>query len=252
MGGVSHPRVGLVSWKVTILIFSSVLSKLTPLPFTRYRFTATLISLILEGGYQSPHRTIDKYVEEFTCFRPTDGKDWSDREPNIPSIFIGDIVTKLGFDKMSESSCFLNLTVSNCINPHSPSIDPAQANTLCSALYDQVLYGQYNLDSFGRDEQNLFVEYGFARNKWDEPAIDEPLAILAALHWVNQITRFSMFRYLSQNIHKHFPRENGFEAYLIFYIRKVFESTPILDEIFAFRSDFKQRGGGRRRSPVAA
>jgi hypothetical protein len=34
--------------------FSSILSKLRPFPFARYRLTSTLISLILEAGYQSP------------------------------------------------------------------------------------------------------------------------------------------------------------------------------------------------------
>jgi hypothetical protein len=206
MGGVSHPRLGLVSWKVTILIFSTILSKLTPLPFARYGFTASLVSLILEAGYQSPHRTIDEYVEAFTCFRPMDGKHWSDREPDLPSNFIRDRVTKLDFNKMSESSCFPDLTVSNCLQPLSPSIGVAQADTLgstlhsdmlgsplhndtlSSPLHNQVLSGRYDLDSFSEKEGNIFVECGFARNKWNWPVIDEPLAILAVLYWVNQTT----------------------------------------------------------------
>ena len=90
-----------------ILIFASSLSKLTPLPFVRYRNTATLITLILQGGYRSPHRTIDEYVEAHTGFRPTDGKIWADRESPLPTGFISGSVTKLNFEKMSESSRFL-------------------------------------------------------------------------------------------------------------------------------------------------
>ena len=99
--------MGLVSRKVTILIFASSLSKLNPLPFARYRHTATLITLILQGGYRSPHRTIDKYVDAYTGFRPTDGKIWADREPPLPGGFIDPWVTKLNFEKMGESSRFL-------------------------------------------------------------------------------------------------------------------------------------------------
>ena len=76
--------------------------------FTRYRNTATLVSLMLEGGYQCPHRTIDEYVEAFTGFTPADAKDRTEREPKLPSDF--DFETKvstLTFKKMSESSRFL-------------------------------------------------------------------------------------------------------------------------------------------------
>jgi hypothetical protein len=50
---------------------------------SRYRSTAVLITLILEGGFCCPHRTLDKYVEVFTGFRPTDGKRWTD-PPVLP------------------------------------------------------------------------------------------------------------------------------------------------------------------------
>jgi len=99
--------LGLVSRKVTILIFASNLSKLTPLPFARYRYTATLVTLILQGGYQSPHRTIDEYVKMYTGFRPTDGEIWADRELPLPVGFMDTSVTKLNFEKMGESSRFL-------------------------------------------------------------------------------------------------------------------------------------------------
>ena len=79
-----------------------------PSPFPRYRFTATLILLVLEGGCQCPHRTINAYVEAFTGFTPTDGEDLVIQEPPFPIHFdIKKRVTKLNFEKMGESSSSL-------------------------------------------------------------------------------------------------------------------------------------------------
>jgi len=59
-------------------------------------------------GYQCPHRTIDEYVKAFTGFRPTDGKDLTDNEPELPpDSDLENRVSKLNFEKMGESSRFL-------------------------------------------------------------------------------------------------------------------------------------------------
>ena len=50
-----------------------------------------------------------------------------------------------------------------------------------------------------------------------------------------------MFRHLYRNIGNHAPRKNGFEAYLAFYLRKVFETTPTLDTVFTLRKEFVRR-----------
>jgi hypothetical protein len=71
--------------------------------------------------------------------------------------------------------------------------------------------------------------------------IDEPLAILAAMGWFTPSPRFSMFNRLHNDIDKHSPCQNGFEAYLAFYLRHVFVTAPALDEVFTFRYDFTQR-----------
>jgi len=81
---------------------------LNPTAFARYRSTATLISLMLETGFQSPHKMIDAYVEAFTDFQPTDGKPWIDLEPDFPNHFqMENVVTRLKFEKMSESPYLL-------------------------------------------------------------------------------------------------------------------------------------------------
>ena len=106
MEGVPQPRLELVPWKVTVLIFSSSTSKLTR-HFARYRNTATLVSLMLAGGYRCPHRTIDEYVKVFTNFTPTDADNWTVHEPLLLDFDCNATVTKLSFEKMSESSRFL-------------------------------------------------------------------------------------------------------------------------------------------------
>ena len=68
--------------------------------------------------------------------------------------------------------------------------------------------------------------------------IDEPLAILAAVSWLDRSTEFSIFNFLRRDIRKHSTRQNGFKAYLAFYLRYVFEMTPALNEVFTFRNDF--------------
>jgi len=76
-----------------------------PTLFARYRSTATLITLILEAGYQCPHRTIDEYVKAFTDFRPTDAENWTKTEPQLPFDFkLKTKISTLTFEKMSESS----------------------------------------------------------------------------------------------------------------------------------------------------
>jgi len=77
--------------------------KAKPAPLARYRSTATLVSLILQGGHQSPHRTLDYYVKGFTGSTPTDGERWTTCEPPLPSMFE---IAKLSFERLSESSCF--------------------------------------------------------------------------------------------------------------------------------------------------
>ena len=64
----------------------------------RFRSTATLVSLILEVGYQSPHRTINSYVEKFTAFRPTDADNWAKQEPELPEL---PAFSTLNLDRMS-------------------------------------------------------------------------------------------------------------------------------------------------------
>ena len=113
---------------------------------------------------------------------------------------------------------------------------------LCAVLYGQIVYGHYTLAPFmPEDDVKTFIEHGFARSKSKENVIDEPLVIMALCTWFSDNGHFSVLQYLRQDVGKHAPRKNGFEAYLAFYLRKVFENSPRLNDVFTFRSDFACR-----------
>jgi hypothetical protein len=122
-------------------------------------------------------------------------------------------------------------------------IGDAQETTLSHAIYDQLLYGRFSLVAFSCKEKEDFVQYGFARyvNQGKEVMFDEPMPILAAYKWLDSHGKFSLDECMRRNISNHAPRQNGFESFLIFYTRLVFETSPVLSEIFTFRSDFARR-----------
>jgi hypothetical protein len=91
------------------------------------------------------------------------------------------------------------------------------------------------------DDIESFIEYGIARTRKDDHVIDEPLVIMAAWNWLNRNGHFNILNSLQRRIGEHAPRKNGFEAYLAFYLRKVFQKAKRLDDVFTFRSDFDLR-----------
>jgi len=122
--------------------------------------------------------------------------------------------------------------------------DPMQVRTLAGVLFDQMLYGTYSLMAFSVEEQVPFIEYGFARTKAGpsspQTVLDEPVAILAAMTWVDQNAQLSFSEALQHDIGKHSNTGNGFENYLAFYVRTFFEMPKKLDELFEFRSNFNK------------
>ena len=92
-----------------------------------------------------------------------------------------------------------------------------------------------------KDDIKAFIEYGFARTRSGEAVIDEPLAIMAAWKWYDDNRQFSLLNCLQEDVGKYSPRKSGFEAYLAFYLRKVFETAPRLNDVFTFRENFRLR-----------
>ena len=104
-----------------------------------------------------------------------------------------------------------------------------------------MLLGQCRLHEYSDQLKYSFVQYGFARFERHTAVIDEPLAILAAIEWLSQNPKFSLFNRLHRDVDKHSPRQNGFEIFLSFYLRHVFATSPALEDVFTFRSDFAER-----------
>jgi len=115
-----------------------------------------------------------------------------------------------------------------------------QCDALANAVFFQIVYGSYSLSSIDSEHRAKFVRYGFARHKAGAggEVIDEPLMIFSALKWFSKLKQFSLLDCLRRDIGMHSPRRNGFEAYLAFYMRQLFEVPQILDAVFTFRSDF--------------
>jgi hypothetical protein len=94
---------------------------------------------------------------------------------------------------------------------------------------------------FSEEEQARFIEFGFARTKAGpispQTVLDEPVAILAAMTWVDKNGLLSFSEALRHDIAKH---SNGFENYLAFYVRAFLETPKKLEELFEFRSDFNK------------
>jgi len=114
---------------------------------------------------------------------------------------------------------------------------------LANAVFSQFVYGSYSLSSINSPHRAIFVQYGFARHKtgiW-AAVIDEPLIIFAASTWLKKQQQFSLLDCLRQDTHIHSAHRNGFEAYLAYYIREIFETSQNLDAVFTFRSDFASR-----------
>jgi hypothetical protein len=118
-----------------------------------------------------------------------------------------------------------------------------QVTVLSHVLYDQLLYGRFSLGAFSPKEKDDFVRYGFARyvNHGKDVTFDEPIVILAVYHWLVLKGKFSLYECALHNLSNHASRQNGFEAFLVLYMRLVFETSPVLSEIFTFRSDFARR-----------
>jgi len=114
---------------------------------------------------------------------------------------------------------------------------------LAEAVFTQFVYGSYSLSLIDSPHGAIFVQYGFARYKTGTRAdvIDEPLIIFAALTCLKKQKQFSLLDCLRRDIHMHSARRNGFEAYLAYYIREIFETSQNLDAVFTFRSDFASR-----------
>lgn len=89
--------------------------------------------------------------------------------------------------------------------------------------------------TLGKDEA-IYVEYGFARFVDAETktvAVDEPLVLLAATHWIN-LNHRSSYKFFAKQIHLHDPDSNGFENYIAYCLDMVFSIRRRISDVFMF------------------
>ncbi|KAG6865084.1 hypothetical protein C0991_005228 [Blastosporella zonata] len=178
----------------------------------RHRFTAGYVAELLDNHFRSPHTLLNKYIKFFTDFTPTDGQEYVDAE------------------------CSTGISISSRyrLDFHKLSKNPDMLTTI-HQLTTHYLMRSVLPDSLGEDEKT-YVEYGFAR--FVDPdthtvAVDEPLVLLAATHWINKNYRTS-YKFFAKQIHVHDPVSNGFENYIAFCLSLAFSKKQRLDEIFTF------------------
>jgi len=89
--------------------------------------------------------------------------------------------------------------------------------------------------TLGKDEAT-YVEYGFARfvdSDTKTVAVDEPLVLLAATHWINAHHQ-SSYKFFAKHISFHDSSSNGFENYIAFCLDVVFSVKRRLNQVFSF------------------
>ncbi|KAG6827376.1 hypothetical protein H0H92_012050 [Tricholoma furcatifolium] len=179
----------------------------------RHRFTAGYVAELLDNGFQNPHRLLNKYIEFFTDFMPTDAQQFVDAEGSAVSISSR---YRLDFRKLTKS--------------------PAMIDKVHELTTHYLMRSAFP-GSLGKDEKT-YVEYGFARftdSATNTVAIDEPLILLSATHWINKNHRTS-YSLFAKEIHLHTSSHtyNGFENYLAFCLNLAFSQPQRVDKVFSF------------------
>lgn len=175
----------------------------------RHRFTATYISRLIQTSFQSPHRVLNDFVYGMTNFRPSDQDD--DSPPPI------ELVKPRGFDfsKLKD--------------------DPELLRQVAGFMLDYIFNGKpRNLGSLA-DER--LVEYGVARfGDKKEIIVDEPLALLAAVHYFVTETSWSLRYFLKDGLTTANESARGiaFEHLGAYLIGLAFRSPARLSDVFQF------------------
>ncbi|KAF8057442.1 hypothetical protein FPV67DRAFT_1527494 [Lyophyllum atratum] len=178
----------------------------------RHRFTAGYVAELLNHEFQRPHTLLNSYIRHFTDFEPTDAHHFVVAEGSAPLTISSRY--KLDFHKLTKN----------------PDMIATIHQLTTHYLMRSVLPG-----SLGQDEKT-YVEYGFARfldADTNTVAVDEPLVLLAATHWIDAHHR-SSYKFFARQIHVHEPASNGFENYLAFCLGLAFSRKQRLDHIFSF------------------
>ncbi|CAA7263844.1 unnamed protein product [Cyclocybe aegerita] len=170
---------------------------------------------LLQNGFKRPHGLLNAYVEHFTNFKITDAVSLvaSESLDALPVLS----QYKLDFSKLKKNGDML---------------------TTIHQLTSHYLMRSVLPITLGKDEAT-YVEYGFARfvdSETKTVAVDEPLVLLAATHWINANVR-TTYKSFAKQIQVHEPASNGFENYVGFCLDMIFSYRRRLSDIFTFHGD---------------
>lgn len=199
----------------------------------RHRFTAGFVAELLRNGFRRPHGLLNAYVEHFTNFNVTDAITFVEEEGTDSLPVLSQY--KLDFSKLKKSWCIVSVLSSMLLSKLFAGSDML---TTIHQLTTHYLMRSVLPGFLGKDEAT-FVEYGFARfvdHETKTVAVDEPLVLLAATHWINANHRTS-YKFFAKQIHLHDPSSNGFENYMAFCIDMIFSQKRRIGDVFSFGSD---------------
>ncbi|KAG6847510.1 hypothetical protein H0H93_007661, partial [Arthromyces matolae] len=197
----------------------------------RPRFIATYVQLVIQNNFRSYHRLLSYTIKEISNFTPNDAESWEKPEPKL------DMFTpKLSPFDYQRRLHFFNLV--NFVRTNNSSSVPNMRRKLLDAI-TQLTYERF----MGKKPYSVpiidheLVQCGFARfpgHAVANPAIDEPLAYLAADIWLNSQEELEDARhdYWHGMIAYDNPDINGFECYAALLLADVFKDYTTLSDIF--------------------
>ncbi|KAJ6629880.1 hypothetical protein B0H10DRAFT_1212047 [Mycena sp. CBHHK59/15] len=193
----------------------------------RHRYTATLVSELLEHGFQNPHRILDNYVIALSGFKPTDGHKYSQMETG--SMVRQMDIQSTPYSSMQSPSDFVTWFMIQDTLYHyltTKSHPPLFSNEKIQAVYH------------GRGR---FVDGGMSKI-----AMDEPIVLAGAAVWMfrppAKTKRGSRYHESPEIPHNYLTilqrdpphTAKTFAKCLAFYFARALDSKPALSDIFTF------------------
>ncbi|KIM30017.1 hypothetical protein M408DRAFT_100189, partial [Serendipita vermifera MAFF 305830] len=194
----------------------------------RHRLTATFLSYLIRNNFEAPNRVLNEFVFQMSNFHPSD----FDPKHEPPIARKTEVVSKFDFSKLSQ--------------------DKALERQIAGFIFDYAFHGKPR--DVGGPEYDKLVEYGVARfGHRTNILADEPLALLAAMHYFTINTPWSLQHFLEEELSNSNPGARGtaFEYFGAYLLGIAFKSARPLSEVFTFVGDNNSGLGNEKAELVA-
>ncbi|KAK0440933.1 uncharacterized protein EV420DRAFT_1126765 [Desarmillaria tabescens] len=182
----------------------------------RFRFTATLIELLLVSGFRSPHTVLNFYIKSLCGgeFEPGDAEDLIKAEPPLPGN-LKDMVVSHGVDvnRFSKSEVFSKL------KKHLPAY-------MLTGMPLPVL----------RVKDSVLVELGISRfvGLFADVHTDEPLVLIAIITWLEENEPGYLHTRIMEEALSISTKHNPSEAFFAYAMLQALRSGLPLNQILDF------------------